>query len=124
MTFTRFVEIGRVALINYGPEQGKLCTIVDVVDGNRALVDGPVSLTGTSRQMINFRRLALTDFKVKIGRNARHKALAKAWEKANILEKWNESAWAKRIARRKARVASTDFERFSAMVEKKAARKK
>ncbi len=26
---------GRVALINYGPNEGKLVTIVDVVDGNR-----------------------------------------------------------------------------------------
>lgn len=33
--FTRFVEIGRVALINYGPDEGKLCTIIDVVDGNK-----------------------------------------------------------------------------------------
>lgn len=35
MTFSRFVEVGRVALINYGPNQGKLCTIIDVVDENR-----------------------------------------------------------------------------------------
>jgi hypothetical protein len=35
MAFTRFVEIGRVCMINFGPEQGKLCTIVDVIDHNR-----------------------------------------------------------------------------------------
>ena len=35
MPFTRFVEVGRVALINYGPECGKLCTIIDVVDAKR-----------------------------------------------------------------------------------------
>ena len=29
---------GRVALINYGPNEGKLVTIVDVVDGNRVCV--------------------------------------------------------------------------------------
>jgi hypothetical protein len=33
--FTRFVEIGRVALINYGPDAGKLCTIIDIIDSNR-----------------------------------------------------------------------------------------
>jgi hypothetical protein len=27
--FTRFVEIGRVGLINYGEDEGKLCTILD-----------------------------------------------------------------------------------------------
>jgi hypothetical protein len=36
--FTRFVEIGRVALINYGPLEGKLCTIIDVVDEKRVRV--------------------------------------------------------------------------------------
>jgi len=29
------VEVGRVALINYGPDNGKLCTIIDVVDSNK-----------------------------------------------------------------------------------------
>ena len=33
--FTRFVEIGRVCLINYGPDTGKLCTILDVQDKNK-----------------------------------------------------------------------------------------
>lgn len=33
--FTRFVEIGRVVLVNYGPDYGKLATIIDVVDGNK-----------------------------------------------------------------------------------------
>ena len=35
MPFTRFVEIGRVAMVNYGPEHGKLVVISDVVDQNR-----------------------------------------------------------------------------------------
>uniref|UniRef100_A0A2P2LFF4 60S ribosomal protein L14 n=1 Tax=Rhizophora mucronata TaxID=61149 RepID=A0A2P2LFF4_RHIMU len=35
MPFKRYVEIGRVALINYGKEHGKLVVIVDVVDQNR-----------------------------------------------------------------------------------------
>jgi len=33
--FTRFVEVGRVVLINYGPDNGKLATIIDVVDAKR-----------------------------------------------------------------------------------------
>lgn len=33
--YKRFVEIGRVALINEGPDQGKLCVIIDVVDQRR-----------------------------------------------------------------------------------------
>ena len=35
MPFRRYVEIGRVAVINYGPEYGKLVVISDVVDQNR-----------------------------------------------------------------------------------------
>ena len=80
MTFTRFVEVGRVALINYGPDLNKLCTIIDVVDQNRVLVDGPTRVTGVSRQILSLKRCALTDFKVKIGRNARQKSLEKAWK--------------------------------------------
>ena len=33
--FKKFVEVGRVALINDGPDQGKLCVILDVVDQRR-----------------------------------------------------------------------------------------
>ena len=36
--FKRFVEVGRVALINSGPDEGKLCVIVDVVDQNRVSI--------------------------------------------------------------------------------------
>ena len=35
MPFSRYVEIGRVALVNYGPEAGTLVVITDVVDQNR-----------------------------------------------------------------------------------------
>lgn len=31
----RFVEVGRVAYISYGPDAGKLAVIVDVIDQNR-----------------------------------------------------------------------------------------
>lgn len=36
--FKRFVEIGRVVLINYGPHEGKLAVIIDVVDDNKVCV--------------------------------------------------------------------------------------
>jgi hypothetical protein len=35
MPFKRYVEIGRVAMVNYGPDYGKLVVISDVVDQNR-----------------------------------------------------------------------------------------
>lgn len=35
MPFKRYVEIGRVAFVNYGPENGQLVVISDVLDQNR-----------------------------------------------------------------------------------------
>ncbi len=35
MPFQRYVEVGRVVIINYGKEYGKLYVITDVVDQNR-----------------------------------------------------------------------------------------
>ena len=35
MPFQRYVEVGRVAIVNYGAEYGKLVVITDVVDQNR-----------------------------------------------------------------------------------------
>lgn len=71
--FKRFVEIGRVVLISYGPDRGKLCTIVDVIDQNRVLVDGPESVTGVHRHELNIKRIKLTDMKVAAKLNATHK---------------------------------------------------
>ena len=30
--FKRFVEVGRVALVAEGPDKGKLCVIVDIIN--------------------------------------------------------------------------------------------
>ena len=38
MGFTRFVEVGRVVLINYGPDAGKIATIVDILDSKRVSI--------------------------------------------------------------------------------------
>merc|ERR1712063_17018 len=95
--------------VNYGPYAGKLCVILDVVDNNRALVDGPLSITGVPRQQINFKRLVLTKFTIDINRAVREKGLKKAFTEANILEKWNQTGWAKKIARRNARENLNDF---------------
>ncbi|CAK4072429.1 unnamed protein product [Aphanomyces euteiches] len=119
MTFSRFVTIGRVALINYGPDAGKLATIIDVVDENKALVDGPFSVTGVNRHVISFKRLALTDLSVKIPRQAREATLKKALEKADILNKWAATSWSKKTEAKKTRAGLNDFERFKAMIARK-----
>ena len=119
MVFTRFVEVGRVVLINYGPETGQLATIIDIVDSNKCLIDGPADITGVERQVIPFKRISLTDFKVEIGRNARAKTLKKAWADADVLAKWEATSWAKKLSAKKKRAALSDFDRFKVMVAKK-----
>lgn len=119
MPFKRYMEVGRIVLINYGPEKGKLATVIDVVDQNKCLIDGPASLTGVTRQVISFTRIALTDLTVKIQRNARQKTLEKAWTEADVQAKWDASSWAKKLASRKKRASLNDFDRFKVMVAKK-----
>ncbi len=53
-------------------------------------------MTGVKRQVINFKRLAVTPIKIKIGRDAREKSLKSAWEKQGVLAKYNATAAAKR----------------------------
>jgi large subunit ribosomal protein L14e len=119
MVFKRHVEVGRVVLINYGPETGKLATIIDIVDQNKCLIDGPADITGVSRQVISYTRIALTDLMVKIQPNARQKTLKAAWAEADTLAKWEASSWAKKLASRKTRASLSDFDRFKVMVAKK-----
>jgi len=55
----------------------------------------------------------------KLPRAAGRGAVARAWEKAEVEKKWEESAWAKRRAQREKRRNLTDFERFKVMRLKK-----
>jgi large subunit ribosomal protein L14e len=119
MGFSRYVEVGRVVLINHGPDAGKLATVVDIVDQNKCLVDGPEEITGVSRQMITYKRIALTDLTVKIQRNARAKTLKAAWKEGETMSKWEGSAWAKKLEAKKKRASLSDFDRFKVMVAKK-----
>ena len=67
--FKRFVEVGRVVLINYGPLAGRLAVIVEIINTVKLLIDGPT--TNVRRQEISIRRLSLTDFKVDVLRGAK-----------------------------------------------------
>ncbi len=112
MPFRRYVEIGRVALVNYGPQYGKLVVIVDVIDQNRALIDSPDMV----RTSINFKRLSLTDITISISRNPKKKDLAKAVEEGEVYSKWESSAWGRKLAVRTRRASLNDFDRFKVMV--------
>merc|ERR1712167_281580 len=117
MGFSRFIQNGRVCLINYGPDSGKLVCVVDVIDGEKALVYGPTS--GVARQIIGYKRLSLTDIKIELGRGARAGTVQKLWEKSDVEGKWAATSWGKKLAARNAKASSNDFERFQKMVQKK-----
>ena len=119
MAHTRFVEIGRIVMINYGENEGKLATIIDVVDANRALVDGPASRTGVKRHMLNFKRMSLTDIKIDIPLNARQRTLGKAFDAADVNGTFAGSSWGKKLERKRKRSAMNDFDRFKLMIAKK-----
>jgi ribosomal protein L14E/L6E/L27E len=121
--FNKFVQVGRVAVIAIGPQEGKLCVILDIIDQNRvstsdtdryadtypktdnlkfffvclkALIEGPFH--GVVRQAINFKVLHLTKFCLRIPHSARQATVKKQWIKAEIDKKWSETQWAKKQA--------------------------
>lgn len=115
MTFTRFVEAGRVALVNYGENLNKLVIIVDILDQSRVLVDGPTC--GLRRQVMNVKRIALTSIKVEgIERAASVDVVKAAYEKADVDGVFAASSWGKKLDRKKRRAALDDFGRFKVMV--------
>ncbi|CAN7119401.1 unnamed protein product [Brassica rapa subsp. narinosa] len=114
VVFKRYVEIGRVALVNYGKDHGKLVVIVDVVDQNRALVDAP----DMERIQMNFKRLSLTDIVIEINRVPKKKALIEAMEKADVKNKWEKSSWGRKLIVQKRRASLNDFDRFKIMLAK------
>jgi len=113
------VQIGRVCLINRGPDSGKICTIIDVVDQNRALVDGPADVTGVVRQTMSFRTLALTPIVVDIARNPHPKTLRLAVAKQNVVAQWESSNWAAKLKAQRLKKTLSDFDRFRNMIAHK-----
>lgn len=70
------------------------------------------------RRTINVKRLALTDFTVDIPRLAKKTALKKALDEADTFNKFAKSSWGQKLAKREAKAAMTDFDRYKASVEK------
>ncbi|KDE02445.1 large subunit ribosomal protein L14e [Microbotryum lychnidis-dioicae p1A1 Lamole] len=121
-TFKRYVEVGRVVLLSEGPQAGKLATIVEIIDHNRALIEGP--LTGVPRQSFPYRRLVLTPFVLKkLPRAAGTATVKKVFEASGVLAKWEASAWAQKRKAVEARRNTTDFDRFEIMLLKKQRRR-
>ncbi|KAH0569118.1 60S ribosomal protein L14 isoform X3 [Cotesia glomerata] len=110
MPFGRFVQTGRVCLVNDGVNKGKLVTIVDVIDQNRVLVDGPQSKI--PRGQMRLSELHLTKFQLKFPFTGSTKVVRKAWDAAELEKKWSETVWAKKAAAKAKRLTLSDFDRF------------
>lgn len=82
-------------------------------------MDGPQAVTGLKRQVFNFNDISLTDTVIKIPRGVGHKALVKAFNKNDVLNKWNKTAWAKKLKARETRRNLNDFDRYKVMVSKR-----
>ncbi|KAF9449720.1 hypothetical protein P691DRAFT_758816 [Macrolepiota fuliginosa MF-IS2] len=116
--FKRFVEVGRVVLLNNGPFSGKIAVIAEIIDHNRAIIDGPT--TGVPRQAFPYKHLLLTPIKLtQLPRAAGSGVIRKFVEKEGIVEKWDNSSWAQKRATKEKRKSLNDFDRFKVMVAKK-----
>ena len=113
MVFKRFVEVGRVIIINYGPLTGKLAVIVDILTTTKVIVQGLKG--GVKRQELSLRRVTLTDYKIDIKRGAKRAEVLKAIEDFKLEEKFKKSNFAKKNEIRQKRANLTDFDRFKVM---------
>ena len=113
MVFRRFVEVGRVIIVNYGPLVGKLAVIVDILTTTKALVQGLKG--GIKRQEISLRRVTLTDYKLDIERGAKQAEVYKAIDDFKLEDKFKTSTFYKKNEIRQKRANLTDFDRFKVM---------
>ncbi|XP_052894565.1 60S ribosomal protein L14 [Anopheles moucheti] len=109
-SFTRFVETGRVAKCAVGKYKGRLVCIVNVIDQNRVLIDGPTN--GVPRQQYAVNHLHLTKFRVRFPHTARTRVVRDALEKFDLKKKFEETRWNERSVAKGRRFNMTDFDRF------------
>jgi len=80
----------------------------------QALIDRPDEV----RRVENFKRLAITDYKIDIPRLAKKSVLKKALEDNDVFAKFAASSWGQKLAKRDAKAAQTDLDRYKTAVAK------
>lgn len=113
--FETFVEIGRVVLLKEGEFAGKIAVILDVIDLNRVLIQGPQ----VPRMPFLIRHTNLTRIVMSVPRAARTKTMMKCWTEAEVDAKFAATNAAKKLARMQIRKNLTDFDRFKVMLAQK-----
>mmetsp|Transcript_21583 Transcript_21583/g.54463 ORF Transcript_21583/g.54463 Transcript_21583/m.54463 type:complete len:131 (-) Transcript_21583:1359-1751(-) len=110
-----YIEIGRIVFITFGPSYGKIGLIVDILDKNRCMIDGP-----PGRQIINIKRIKPTKIKLKIGRSLNSKSVHFILKTQNIIAQWGKSLWFKKKAKMQKKTFFSDYQKFKFMLGKKA----
>ncbi len=118
--YTRFVEVGRVVFINKGSHQKRLAVIVDIIDQNRVLIDGPC--TGVPRRPINLKKIHLTSIVMKLPKKCGTPGVQDLWNRQKVDKQWKKTEWARKLERKRIRAGLNDFQRFQVMVARKKVR--
>jgi large subunit ribosomal protein L14e len=109
------VQAGRVVLVNFGPELNKLVVIVDLLDQNRVLVEGPTS--GVKRQVMSVKRIALTNILLEdVPRGAKSEDVKAKYDAADVDKVFAASSWGRKLDSKAKRANLSDFGRFKVMV--------
>ena len=112
------LELGRVVYINYGPYAGKIAVVVDIVNGNRCIVNGPNLCV--PRHQISNTRLSVTKYKLSdITTETTDGQLSDKIKSTSLLKKWQSSGLGKRIFKQNRRRELSDFDRFKVMLLKR-----
>merc|ERR1719374_116055 len=104
----KYVELGRVVHITTGPAANNVGAIVDIIDANRLLVDGPTM----KRQEVKLRDTFLTKIMLNIKDTPSQDKLRAMWAEKLIDERYKRTEHAKRLEKMRRRAACTDFEYF------------
>jgi len=111
-----FVQIGRVAIINSGPEKGKFAVIANVIDHKRVLIDAPQAAedkyTALKRQAYSTRHLRLMKYRLAMRPDETHKVISDLWSKHKITPRLLASKFMIRKLKQEKKESLTDFERF------------
>merc|ERR1711976_378264 len=115
MNSETLLSIGRVVYINFGELAGKIAVVVDIVNQNRVVIDGPG--LDVDRQVVSVKRLELTKFLLsEYNMNDSRGELKKKIEKFNLLNRFMSCGLGKRMKKQQRRRNLTDFERFKVLV--------
>lgn len=102
-------------MLKEGEFAGKTAVVLDVIDLNRVLIQGP----SVPRMPFLIRHTNLTRIVIDVPRAARTKTMMKCWTAAEVDAKFAATNAAKKLARAEIRKNLTDFDRFKVMLAQK-----